>query len=223
MLWLARWDLAIGMSKKPADDARCNLAGDISTSDNFFIKSETHTRIKFLRLTYKKEPIRTNDCDLINSPFDDCAPDTDRTSAASLCHYRSGAHRTGYISYRTFIPSPVKVEMCSGVPQYEEFSRTLKRIRNWVTLINRNVISVESVTYPLRNIWHKQDGGESTVQQGEWSTSGRGRKRWRIGRRRCLVYLVRLYLDGPFQEPSSSLLPATPLVEEIKDCTCNIL
>jgi len=32
----------------------------------------------------------------------------------------------------------------------------------------------------------------------------------------------RVYLDGDYHEPSPDLLPAIPMVEEVKDCSCII-
>jgi len=36
------------------------------------------------------------------------------------------------------------------------------------------------------------------------------------------VYACRVYLDGDYHEPSPDLLPAIPMVEEVKDCSCII-
>lgn len=38
-------------------------------------------------------------------------------------------------SYKTFVPSPVKVAMCSGAPDYEPFSSTWDRARVWLKLV----------------------------------------------------------------------------------------
>ena len=41
-------------------------------------------------------------------------------------------------SYKTFVPSPVKVAMCSGAPVYESFASTWERARVWLRLVGQN-------------------------------------------------------------------------------------
>jgi len=40
-------------------------------------------------------------------------------------------------SYKTFVPSPVKVAMCSGSPVYESFASTWERARVWLRLVGQ--------------------------------------------------------------------------------------
>ena len=40
-------------------------------------------------------------------------------------------------SYKTFVPSPVKVAMCSGAPVYESFASTWERARVWLRLVGQ--------------------------------------------------------------------------------------
>jgi len=37
-----------------------------------------------------------------------------------------------------------------------------------------------------------------------------------------LCIIDRVYLDDDYHEPSPDLLPAIPMVEEVKDCSCVI-
>jgi len=53
----------------------------------------------------------------------------------------------------------------------------------------RGVISAESFYHPLRRVWHGQDGAETTVMHGEWTTSHRSECTFQ--RRRQLVHVIR--------------------------------
>ena len=53
----------------------------------------------------------------------------------------------------------------------------------------RRVIGVETFYHPMSLIWHQQDGGETTILQGEWTTTHRGEYRHKS--RRELVQVVR--------------------------------
>jgi len=57
----------------------------------------------------------------------------------------------------------------------------------------RGVICAESFYHPLRRVWHGQDGAETTVMYGEWTTSHRSE--WTFQRRRQLVHVIRLVID----------------------------
>jgi len=35
----------------------------------------------------------------------------------------------------------------------------------------RHIVSVESVSHPLRRLWQDQDGAETTVLSGDWTTT----------------------------------------------------
>ena len=56
-------------------------------------------------------------------------------------------------------------------------------------LSDRRVIGVETFYHPMSRIWHQQDGAETTVMEGEWTTTHRGEQRHK--RRRELVHIVR--------------------------------
>jgi len=50
---------------------------------------------------------------------------------------------------------------------------------------------VETFYHPLHRVWNGQDGGESTVMDGDWTTSTRTDRVHRHRRRRQLVSIVR--------------------------------
>jgi len=59
----------------------------------------------------------------------------------------------GGFSYKTFVPAPVTVGMCSGTPNYENFSSTWERAKAWLKLVGlftnfrdlSSVVTVEEV------------------------------------------------------------------------------
>jgi len=57
---------------------------------------------------------------------------------------------------------------------------------------DRGVVGVETFYHPLKRIWHDQDGAETTVLTGEWTTSGRSDRYHK--QRRPLVSIVRWLL-----------------------------
>ncbi|ESN93463.1 hypothetical protein HELRODRAFT_194105 [Helobdella robusta] len=171
---------------------QCN----IDTGCNFSEKVESSTMIRFIRLTYVR-------------------PSNDDSSDISAFYSPPPS-----VSYKTFLPAPTKVGMCRGSPIYENLGSTCDRAKMWLRCIERRIIGVETFYHPLNCIWHKQDGCERTVLRGEWTTSGRSNRQHK--RRRKLVHVVRVFLDGDYTEPPSYLLPPSPMVEEINDCSCNI-
>ena len=57
---------------------------------------------------------------------------------------------------------------------------------------DRRVIGVETFYHPLHRVWNGQDGGESTVMDGDWTTKTRNdRVRHHHRHRRQLVSIVR--------------------------------
>ena len=54
---------------------------------------------------------------------------------------------------------------------------------------DRGVVGVETFYHPLNRIWHDQDGGETTVLAGEWTSTGRSDRYHK--QRRPLVSIVR--------------------------------
>ena len=61
--------------------------------------------------------------------------------------------------------------------------------RRWVAVSDRGVVGVETFYHPLNRIWHDQDGGETTVLSGEWTSTGRSDRYHK--QRRPLVAIVR--------------------------------
>lgn len=139
----------------------------MQTGLNFVDKIESCTLVRFVRVTYVKSANQSNE-----------------TSSSSYYRPPSG------FAYKTFIPSPIKVGMCSGTPEYEPFSLTWQRARAWMRIVDRKIIGAETFYHPLSYIWHKQDGTETSVMDGEWNDNNRGDRRQRS--RKQLVQVIRL-------------------------------
>jgi len=169
---------------------------NVHTGVNFVEKIESCAMIRFMRVTYVRPLEDQIECMTMYSP------------------------PKGF-GYKTFVPAAVKVGMCSGAPEYESLVDTWERAKSWLKCVDRRVIGVETFYHPMSRIWHNQDLGETTVMQGEWTTTHRGERRHRT--RRQLVHIIRVYLDGEFTEPPPHHLPPAPRVEEVNDCRCTIM
>ena len=96
----------------------CSVAS-FHTGVNFIEKSECGATVRFVRVTYVRRGL-------------DDSSDTPSTAVVS-CDY---SPPKGF-SYKTFVPSPVKVAMCSGAPVYESFASTWERARVWLRLVGQ--------------------------------------------------------------------------------------
>ena len=64
---------------------------------------------------------------------------TAAAAAAAVAATSSGRYLapTGF-SYKTLLPAPVKIAMCSGRPEYETLTSTLDRSRAWLKLVGQS-------------------------------------------------------------------------------------
>ncbi|ESO07977.1 hypothetical protein HELRODRAFT_190830 [Helobdella robusta] len=141
------------------------LSRNVHTGVNFIEKSECSYTVRFIRITYVR-------------PSEDLA---------ELLHSLYSPPTS--LTYKTFVPPPVKVAMCSGAPEYENFGVTWERAKVWLRSVDRRIVSVETFYHPLHKVWHGQDGGETSVVMGEWTSNKRDRKR--TAERKKLVNIVR--------------------------------
>ena len=73
--------------------------------------------VRFVRVTYVRHATCSSDKDVVDSRM-------------------SISPTTGF-SYKTFVPAPVTVGMCSGTPNYESFSSTWERAKVWLRLVGQ--------------------------------------------------------------------------------------
>jgi len=92
---------------------------------NFIEKSECGAMVRFVRVTYARRAL------------DPDSGDTPSTTAAATTAPGDYLPPKGF-SYKTFVPSPVKVAMCSGAPVYESFASTWERARVWLRLVGQD-------------------------------------------------------------------------------------
>ena len=86
------------------------LAANVHTGVNFVEKVESCPMIRFVRVTYVRPTEETEESHSIYTP------------------------PSGF-SYKTFLPAPVKVGMCSGSPVYENLTSTCERSKMWLRCI----------------------------------------------------------------------------------------
>ena len=82
---------------------------NVNTGLNFVAHAERHTLVKFVRVTFVRPRGDAVVCETMYSP-------------------------PAALTYRTFVPAPVKVHMCSGRPEYETFTSTWDRAEAWIEL-----------------------------------------------------------------------------------------
>ena len=89
-------------------------------------KSECGAMVRFVRVTYVRRA----------AAFDDSTETPSTTTATAPPPSGDYLPPKGF-SYKTFVPSPVKVAMCSGAPVYESFASTWERARVWLRLVGQ--------------------------------------------------------------------------------------
>jgi len=93
----------------------CCVSGTVHTGVNFIEKSESCAMVRYVRVTYVRHGgTSSSDNDFIS---------------------RSSTSQPTGFSYKTFVPAPVTVSMCSGTPNYENFSSTWDRAKTWLKLV----------------------------------------------------------------------------------------
>ena len=117
---------------------------NVDTGLNFIEKVESSPLVRFVRITYVRPASATTDdeidSDKVATTSDEAAASASLvtepppTTAAGCSLYAPPAG----ISYRTFIPAAVKVQMCSGAPEYETFTATWERSKAWLKCIGRS-------------------------------------------------------------------------------------
>jgi hypothetical protein len=116
---------------------------NVDTGLNFIEKVESSPLVRFVRITYVRPASATTDDEIDPNKADETAAaaasvsslaaDPPQTTAVGCSLYAPPAG----ISYRTFIPAAVKVQMCSGAPEYETFTATWERSKAWLKCIGR--------------------------------------------------------------------------------------
>ena len=85
---------------------------NVHTDVNFVDKIESCAMVRFIRLTF----VRPKDKNNIEG---------------------RGYSPPSSLSYKTFIPCAVKVGMCTGAPEYENFSSSWDRARVWLKIVGK--------------------------------------------------------------------------------------
>lgn len=132
-----------------------NFPGTVHTGVNFVDKSEHCPTVRFVRVTYVRPSSLASaiddPSDYIRRTLLSCQPSTaavepsefrrcDGVADASTSQHDTAstagryASPTGF-SYKTLLPAPVRIAMCSGRPEYETLASTLERSRTWLKLV----------------------------------------------------------------------------------------
>lgn len=199
-----------------------NLPENVHTGITFMKRVDSCVTVRFVRITYTRRRVPPATAQEA-TPAEDSAADAAAVPISVTVEEPDSNADEMYttpagFSYKTFIPAAVKVGMCSGSPEYETFKPMWERSKAWLLCSEKKVVSVESLYHPINSLWHSQDGGETSAVCTNWAHSIHGTRH-----RQQLVQIVRVYMDGDYQEPSSDDLPMLPMVEEVNDCRCTVM
>ncbi|ESO06891.1 hypothetical protein HELRODRAFT_170926 [Helobdella robusta] len=198
---------------------------NVRTGRNFLHNAHRRCKVRFLRISYttlSQTPLSGSTTTLQSNftlvPSLESTPpnivlqqeSNGETKRQSLRKTRVFYKTPSGLSYKTFMPSAVKIGMCTGAPQYEKFSSVWMRSRAWLQCVDRKVVTIETVHHPLKLAWNQQDCGETTSLCPHQNIEANIR----------MVQLIRVYMDGDYTEPSTDQLPMLPPVEEVNDCFC---
>jgi len=109
------------------------ITGNVHTGVNFVEKVESCPMIKFVRVTYVR-------------------PVADFGVGSSAEYHTAIYSPPSGFNYRTFLPAPVKVGMCSGSPVYETVSSTCERSKIWLRCVGALRFSLTFITMILRQL-----------------------------------------------------------------------
>ncbi|ELU13029.1 hypothetical protein CAPTEDRAFT_225021 [Capitella teleta] len=121
------------------------------------------------------------------------------------------------LSYRTFSPCQTTTGGVYTPPEFETVSDTVKRILAWTQATEAKVISAETVpilvqTGGLSQPWAIDPEAAYTFYRGGSDIA----KYWRL--------VIRVYLDGTYQDPPSEVLPPAPLLQPTQEaCCCSVM
>ncbi|KAG0443795.1 hypothetical protein HPB47_014518 [Ixodes persulcatus] len=106
---------------------------------------------------------------------------------------------------KTFLP----LQLTRGlfVPEFESLSATKKRLEAWIRATGARVLSCETVAMRLFTGGEAHTGIESSFTYNNGNRS----EYW--------IFVLRLYLDGAYQEPPQEVLPPPPEVRDVGCCT----
>ncbi|CAG0880324.1 unnamed protein product [Darwinula stevensoni] len=127
------------------------------------------------------------------------------------------------VACRTFVPVQLDRGGCYRSLEYEGMSKTRERIAAWMRVTGAKLISAETSVMRMHSGGEREKMGPEATHA---SDSGREAVRFtpRVSRQGVVehwIYVIRLYLDGDYQEPDPGLLPPVPPIRD--DSCCGIL
>ncbi|KAH7976724.1 hypothetical protein HPB52_018657 [Rhipicephalus sanguineus] len=105
---------------------------------------------------------------------------------------------------KTFMP----LQLTRGifVPEFESLSATKKRVEAWIRATGARVLSCETVAMRLFTGGEAHAGIESSFTYNNGNRS----EYW--------IFVLRVYLDGSYQEPPQEVMPPPPEVRDVGCC-----
>ncbi|XP_064652669.1 uncharacterized protein LOC135503175 [Lineus longissimus] len=107
------------------------------------------------------------------------------------------------LAVKVFYPVQLSNVGMLSMPSFETFSQTMQRAGAWLQVVGRRVISVETVPVFMTVYEHMaQHGGGNGAECSMMIGGGDNMTSYQ--------FVIRVYLDGPYQEPPAEVLPPLP-------------
>ncbi|XP_064487176.1 uncharacterized protein LOC135399270 [Ornithodoros turicata] len=109
-----------------------------------------------------------------------------------------------HLQCKTFIP----LQLTRGffVPEFESLSATKKRVEAWIRATGARVLSCETAAMRL----FANGKALTSIESSFTYNNGNRNEYW--------IFILRLYLDGTYQEPPTGELPPLPEVRDVGCC-----
>ncbi|CAG0898365.1 unnamed protein product [Darwinula stevensoni] len=122
------------------------------------------------------------------------------------------------LTCRTFLPIQLERGGMFKAPEYESMSQTRDRVAAWMELVGATLISAETSAIRLNTGGERKMGPEATYTFNETTQRHQGNTTHRHSVTERWIYVIRLYLDGEYEEPPAELLPPIPEIKEEDSC-----
>ncbi|GFT70311.1 uncharacterized protein NPIL_66861 [Nephila pilipes] len=109
------------------------------------------------------------------------------------------------LTCRTFVP----VQLTTGlfIPDFENLQETKERVTAWVKATGVKVVSAETAALRVLTGGEAKNGTEASFTFN------------RAERDEYWIFVIRLYINGPYHEPPTEMLPPVPELEEQSCCS----
>ncbi|XP_066270908.1 uncharacterized protein [Branchiostoma lanceolatum] len=117
------------------------------------------------------------------------------------------------LSIKTFVPAQISQGGMMSFPQFETVGQTMQRALAWLNAAGANVIFAETVAIKIMSAWSNRPPAAYAEESMAYDSAKHGE---------IYLNILRIYLDGMYQEPPPQMLPPMPQVAPSKGADCTI-